>query len=162
MLGGERHRGIGIVNRGDHRIDDGLLGGLDGRLEERIERLVVEEFRPRDRGAGQGVESDFPSLGMGAHAVAQREAFVETGHNAYPGPELRLPDVFSAQLDAFFAAHVRRYMDEEVARSLRITREVNDRRSTWWIRVKQLVAYFVMAVLDPSVSRGLNFGKERE
>lgn len=64
--------------------------------------------------------------------------------------------------DEAFAAHVRRYMDEEVARSLRITREVNDRRSTWWIRVKQLVAYFVMAVLDPSVSRGLNFGKERE
>lgn len=45
-----------------------------------------------------------------AHAIAQREAFVETGHNAYPGPELRLPDVFSAQLDAFFSAHVRRQL----------------------------------------------------
>ena len=45
-----------------------------------------------------------------AHAVAHRETFVETGHNAYPGPELRMPDAFSAQLDAFFAAHVRRLL----------------------------------------------------
>lgn len=45
-----------------------------------------------------------------AHAVAQRSAFAETGHNAYPGPELRMPDAFSAQLDAFFAAHVRRQL----------------------------------------------------
>lgn len=46
-----------------------------------------------------------------AHAVAQRGAFVETGHNAYPGPELRMPDDFSAQLNAFFSTHVRRYLD---------------------------------------------------
>lgn len=45
-----------------------------------------------------------------AHAIAQRAAFVETSHNAYPGPELRLPDAFSVQLDAFFAAHVRRLL----------------------------------------------------
>lgn len=45
-----------------------------------------------------------------AHAVAQRDAFAETAHNAYPGPELRMPDAFSAQLDAFFAAHVRRLL----------------------------------------------------
>lgn len=45
-----------------------------------------------------------------AHAVAQRAAFAETDHNAYPGPELRMPDAFSAQLDAFFAAHVRRLL----------------------------------------------------
>lgn len=42
------------------------------------------------------------------HAVAHADDFVETGHNAYPGPELRLPDIVSTQLDAFFASHVRR------------------------------------------------------
>lgn len=45
------------------------------------------------------------------HAVRQRGDFEEAGHNAYPGPELRMPEAFSAQLDAFFAAHVRRYFD---------------------------------------------------
>jgi hypothetical protein len=37
--------------------------------------------------------------------------FAEAGHNAYPGPELRMPDTFSAQLDAFFTAHLRRAFD---------------------------------------------------
>ena len=46
-----------------------------------------------------------------AYAVAQREAFAEAGHNAYPGPELRMPEAFSAELDAFFSLHVRRYVD---------------------------------------------------
>ncbi len=42
------------------------------------------------------------------YAEAHLGDFVETAHNAYPGPELRMPDAFSAQLDAFFAAHLRR------------------------------------------------------
>lgn len=63
--------------------------------------------------------------------------------------------------DPAFAAHVRDYMDGEVADSERITPELYKARTTWWMRVKQFAAYFVMAVLDPSVSRGLNFGKER-
>ncbi len=63
--------------------------------------------------------------------------------------------------DAAFAAHVRAYIDGEVADSERITSELYKARTTWWMRVKQFAAYFVMAVLDPSVSRGLNFGKER-
>lgn len=37
--------------------------------------------------------------------------FEETTHNAYPGPELRMPDDFSAQLDAFFTRHLRRAFD---------------------------------------------------
>jgi hypothetical protein len=44
-------------------------------------------------------------------AAAQSGAFTEAGHNAYPGPELRMPGAFSAQLDAFFATHVRRAFD---------------------------------------------------
>lgn len=34
-------------------------------------------------------------------------AFEVTGHNAYPGPELRMPDEVSARLDEFFALYVR-------------------------------------------------------
>ncbi|WP_326523632.1 phospholipase D-like domain-containing protein [Sphingomonas sp.] len=63
--------------------------------------------------------------------------------------------------DPAFAAHVRAYIDGEVARSERITLELERARTTWWMRIKQFAAYFVMAVLDPSVSRGLNFGPER-
>ena len=64
--------------------------------------------------------------------------------------------------DADFAAHVRAYIDGEIADSERITPELYKARTTWWMRVKQFAAYFVMAVLDPSVSRGLNFGTERQ
>ena len=62
--------------------------------------------------------------------------------------------------DAAFAAHVRAYIDGEVAASERITRESYKARTTMWMRVKQFAAYFVMAILDPSVSRGLNFGDD--
>ncbi|MES2336988.1 MAG: phosphatidylserine/phosphatidylglycerophosphate/cardiolipin synthase family protein [Pseudomonadota bacterium] len=63
--------------------------------------------------------------------------------------------------DAAFAAHVRAYIDGEVANSDRVTPESYKARTSPWMRVKQFAAYFVMAVLDPSVSRGLNFGRER-
>ena len=63
--------------------------------------------------------------------------------------------------DPTFAAHVRAYMDGEVADSVRVTAESYKARTSPWMRVKQFAAYFVMAVLDPSVSRGLNFGDER-
>ena len=63
--------------------------------------------------------------------------------------------------DPAFAAHVRAYVDGEVANSTRVTAESYKARTTAWMRVKQFAAYFVMAVLDPSVSRGLNFGDER-
>jgi len=42
------------------------------------------------------------------YAVAHSADFAESGHNAYPGPELRMPESFSAQLDSFFASHLRR------------------------------------------------------
>jgi hypothetical protein len=41
-------------------------------------------------------------------AVTQRERFAFSGHNAFPGPELRMPEAFSAALDTFFAVHARR------------------------------------------------------
>ncbi len=58
--------------------------------------------------------------------------------------------------DAAFAAHLRAYMDGEIARSRRITRELNRERSGWWTRVKQAGAYFIMAILDPQVTVRLN------
>ena len=40
-------------------------------------------------------------------AAAHGAEFVESGHNAYPGPELRMDDAVSAQLDLFFSTHLR-------------------------------------------------------
>lgn len=40
-------------------------------------------------------------------ACQHRDAFEVAGFNAYPGPELRMPDPVSARLDAFFAEHLR-------------------------------------------------------
>jgi cardiolipin synthase len=64
--------------------------------------------------------------------------------------------------DPTFAAHVRAYVDGEVAESERITSALYKARTSWWMRLKQAAAYFVMAVLDPSVTRRLNFGGEGE
>lgn len=44
-------------------------------------------------------------------AAAHRDGFAVLGHNAYPGPELRLPDAVSAELDGFFTAHLRAAFD---------------------------------------------------
>lgn len=43
-------------------------------------------------------------------AASNFNAFQFSPHNAYPGPELRMPDAISAQLDAYFATHVRRLL----------------------------------------------------
>jgi len=62
--------------------------------------------------------------------------------------------------DAGFAAHVRRYVDGEVANSEAITLDLYRARTGWWTRVKQAAAFFVMTALDYNVTRGLNFGRE--
>lgn len=51
-------------------------------------------------------------------AAAHADAFQEAPHNAYPGPELRMPETISAQLDEFFGRHVRRLF--EARRTLRM------------------------------------------
>lgn len=53
------------------------------------------------------------------HAVAHARDFEDSPHNAYPGPELRLPAAVSAQLDRFFGQHVRRLFDAR--RTLRVS-----------------------------------------
>lgn len=40
-------------------------------------------------------------------ACAQRGAFDDAPHNAYPGPELRLPDTLVQPLERFFSQHLR-------------------------------------------------------
>ncbi|MBA3486162.1 MAG: hypothetical protein H0T88_03040 [Lysobacter sp.] len=40
-------------------------------------------------------------------AAARFAEFDDSPHNAYPGPELRVPDMLSAQLDHYFALHIR-------------------------------------------------------
>jgi cardiolipin synthase len=62
--------------------------------------------------------------------------------------------------DPDFAAHVRRYVDAEIAASTEITPALYKAKTGWLQRVKQFGAYFVVAVVDPNVSRGLNFGIE--
>ena len=60
--------------------------------------------------------------------------------------------------DAAFAAHVRSYIDGEIARSMAVTAEVYRANTGWVQRVKQFFAYVMVAVVDPGLSRGLNFG----
>lgn len=60
--------------------------------------------------------------------------------------------------DHAFAAHVRAYIDGEIAQSEEITYERYLATTSWWQRVKQFVAYMVVGVADPVVSRSLNFG----
>lgn len=60
--------------------------------------------------------------------------------------------------DADFAAHVRTYIDGEVAQSEEITMERYLAATGLWQRAKQFVAYLLVGVADPVVSRTLNFG----
>jgi cardiolipin synthase A/B len=63
--------------------------------------------------------------------------------------------------DRAFAAYVRSFVDGEIAQSERVTMAVHKARSGPWTRIKQFAAYFVMASLDYSVTRRLNFGRLR-
>ena len=62
--------------------------------------------------------------------------------------------------DAAFAAHVRGYVDAEVARSLEVTRELHRARTGFWTRMMQAAVYFVVGVLDYRVTRSLNITRE--
>ena len=60
--------------------------------------------------------------------------------------------------DAAFAAHCRAYVEGEIANSEEITPAVYRARTTPWRRVKQAMAYAVIAVVDLEVTRTLNWG----
>lgn len=58
--------------------------------------------------------------------------------------------------DPAFADHMRRYFEGEVAQSEAITAQLYKARTDWKTRARQFVAYMLLAVVDPRVSRGLN------
>jgi len=60
--------------------------------------------------------------------------------------------------DRAFADHVRGYVEGEIARSQPITRAWYKAHTGPVQRIRQFFAYLMIAVVDPSVSRGLNFG----
>ena len=60
--------------------------------------------------------------------------------------------------DAAFADHVRGYVDAEISRCDEITMEEYEEETGWVQRIKQFGAYVALAVVDPGLSRGLNFG----
>lgn len=60
--------------------------------------------------------------------------------------------------DAAFAAHVRSYVDGEIARSEEITYDRYLADTGLWQRMKQFAAYLLVGVADPLLSRTLNFG----
>jgi len=64
--------------------------------------------------------------------------------------------------DKAFADHARAYVDGEIADSLPVTRAWWHDHAGPWQRVKQAVAYFVVAVLDYNLTRRLNFGADRD
>ena len=60
--------------------------------------------------------------------------------------------------DHAFAAHVRAYVDAEVARSLEVTRALHRERTGLLTRIMQAGVYLVVGVLDYRITRFLNFG----
>ena len=62
--------------------------------------------------------------------------------------------------DAEFAQSMRRFVDGEVANSVRITPEGHRAQRTWFNRLKWGIAYFLVAVADYRISHRLNFAGE--
>lgn len=60
--------------------------------------------------------------------------------------------------DRAFADHVRAYFEGETEASEAITPELYRARTGWAQRLRQLAAYLLIGVMDPGLSRGINFG----
>ncbi len=60
--------------------------------------------------------------------------------------------------DPTFAGDARRYLENEISDSRRITTEVLRQESSWFTRLTWALAHFVVATMDYNVSRRLNFG----
>ncbi len=60
--------------------------------------------------------------------------------------------------DPTFAQAMRKFVDGEIAASRQVTRELHRKERTWFNRLKWALCYFVVATMDYSVSRRLNFG----
>ena len=62
--------------------------------------------------------------------------------------------------DPAFAAHVRAYIDGEMADSVEQFLPDYTGVHTWWAKARRALSYFVVAVMDYNVARRLNFGAE--
>jgi cardiolipin synthase len=62
--------------------------------------------------------------------------------------------------DRSFADHLRGYVDREIGACEEITPELYRSRTGWLQRLRQFAAYAVIGIVDPRVSRGINFGAE--
>ncbi len=62
--------------------------------------------------------------------------------------------------DAAFAAHVRAYIDGEIAASVEQHLADFTGWRTWTAKLRRALSYFVVAVMDYNVARRLNFGEE--
>jgi cardiolipin synthase A/B len=60
--------------------------------------------------------------------------------------------------DKAFANHMRAYAEGERRLAQPITSQLHKRRRTWFARLRWSIAYFLVGVLDSSVTRRLNFG----
>jgi cardiolipin synthase len=60
--------------------------------------------------------------------------------------------------DASFAAEMRELVQQEIGASKQITRELHRKERSWFNRLKWALCYFVVATMDYSVARRLNFG----
>lgn len=60
--------------------------------------------------------------------------------------------------DAALAETMRGFIAQHIAASLEVTPEVHQRRATWWNRLRWRASWFLVAVLDYTVSRRLNLG----
>lgn len=63
--------------------------------------------------------------------------------------------------DVGFAAQMRRYFEREIEDCRRITPELHRRRANPWRRLQWAVSHFLVNVMDYSVTRRLNFRRER-
>lgn len=62
--------------------------------------------------------------------------------------------------DAAFAVAMRKYVDGEIADSVRITPELHAARTTPWRRFKRWIAHWLVTTVDYTVSRKTKFGVE--
>lgn len=60
--------------------------------------------------------------------------------------------------DAALAERMREFVSWHLAQSLEVTREVHAARATWWNRLRWRASWFLVAVLDFTVSSRLNLG----
>ena len=63
--------------------------------------------------------------------------------------------------DAGFAAMMRRFVDGEVADSIRIGADEHRAQMGWWNRLRWGLAYFIIATADYNLTRRLNFSRTR-